>query len=150
MDAALAVALSRAGWTPKRCVDTTEWEQSLKQYEFSVCRAALNVLSEYGGLMIAPVPSEADEHAPSTVIFDPLEEAEQDRIEYWEKRLNLVFTPVGGTTGGTTLLVAENGEVYEEWSGIFWQVGSDIVDALGNVLLFAKREVQEVGRVDDE
>jgi hypothetical protein len=149
MDAALTGVLSRAGWGSKRCIDTTVWEQSLKEYGFSVSPAALNVLSEYGSLVVHPVPSDTDEHSSSTVIFEPLEEAEQDRIEYWEKRLNLALTPVGGTSG-IALLVAENGEVYAEWSGIFWRVGSDIVDALENVLIFAKNKFEEVGRVDDE
>jgi hypothetical protein len=75
--------LETAGWTPDRQVpeaQITQWVKELEAEGFTMIPEAVRLLRSFGGLKFN-----------GWLKFDPIEAAggEFDRIEYWEKRLNM-------------------------------------------------------------
>ncbi len=46
------LTLKKAGWFPRRCVDFTEWKNSLAAEGFELHSAAQEFLTEFGGLIV--------------------------------------------------------------------------------------------------
>jgi hypothetical protein len=138
--------LRAAGWRPGRRVSTSEWIGTLRLHGFSIVPEAEVALQEFGGLRVEPVRTPSDTHAPGVVIFDPLIEAELDRVADWQEQLGTRLTPIGQFSGQSCLLLAEDGSVYILWDQFLWKVGSSLLDALANTLLFGRRRPVEVYR----
>jgi hypothetical protein len=146
MPVELENVLRAAGWKPDRRVSTSEWVETLRLHGFSVVPEAEAALQEFGGLKVEPVRTPSDTHAPGVVIFDPLREAELDRVADWQEQLGTRLTPIGHFSGQSCLLIAEGGSVYTSWDRFLWKNGSSLLDALGNTLLFGRRKPVEVYR----
>jgi hypothetical protein len=48
--------LSGSGWFPERKVDPSYWLDLLKETEFPIFEALVNILKEFGGLKITTLP----------------------------------------------------------------------------------------------
>jgi hypothetical protein len=144
--AELENVLRATGWKPDRKVSTSKWVETLRFHGFSVVAKAETALQEFGGLQVTPVRTASDTHATGIVIFDPLLEAELDRVADWQEQLETHLTPIGQFAGQSCLLMAEDGSVYTLWDSFLWKNGSSLLDALGNTLLFGRRKPTEVYR----
>lgn len=132
--------LEDAGWTATRNVETEKWTAQLKAEGFTVTPIAIDILSSFGGLYICPKKEHGDLYEAENIVFDPIHGASGmfEYVDYWQKRLALVLTPLAGQ-GATIVLVAKDGSVFKYWEDLLWREGDSLEDAFENRLIVVRR-----------
>jgi hypothetical protein len=133
---ALTDALIASGWSPDRSISIAYWMDQLRSYGLTILPEAESVLRTFGGLVVNPVRSPSDKYAPGVIRFDPLLACEPDRIQWWERYLQMKLTPLGEVGDQACLVLAENGTVFSIWDGILFKDGNSFTEALENTLVF--------------
>ena len=142
--------LRRAGWTPDRFVSASEWVAILETECFTMLPEAVKILESFGGLRVVPQKTASDAYLAEALLFNPVMAAtgEFDRVDFWQRRLNLRFSPLAEISGGAILLLADDGRVFACWDGLIWFEGTSFEDAMENTLVIPKRRPVEFDRVD--
>jgi hypothetical protein len=142
------LALESSGWKPDRRVLVDVWTARLMSEGFTILPEALSLLEVFGGLVIRPVKSRSDVYVANAVTFDPVLAAsgEFDRVDYWQKKLNLTFTPIA-EVGGAILMLASDGRLFSCRDRIIWLEGESFDDAIENTLVVPTRRPVEFARM---
>ncbi len=138
--------LRKAGWQDRRNIDTTRYEQVLREEGFEIPTCVIVLLQELGGLRIvhphAKVPGETDDF-----IF----EADKATVEHrgvWAKgnyshRVGKKLCSVGDACDAHMILVmSSDGEVFGGFDDFLCDIGSSGDDAIE--ALCSGREVREI------
>jgi hypothetical protein len=137
--------LNQFGWTPDRNIDIQKWQAQLECEGFVVTQEAAAILRSFGGLTINLSQAEGP-FIPEWLTFDPIIAAsgEFDRIDYWQKYLGSILTPLALVGGGAIMVISAEGRVYSCWTGVLFEHGRTFEDALLNVHLLGKRLPTEI------
>ncbi|MBF6289850.1 SUKH-3 domain-containing protein [Nocardia cyriacigeorgica] len=127
-----AEVVTRAGWSPERKIDIQPWLDDLGSQGFSFSQYAIDVLTSFGGLRIPPQKIEGALYAGTEIEFDPMEVGDGMRERYVniESRLGQRLSPLADCGGESSLLIAENGSILQDWSGGIRLLGETFPDAL--------------------
>lgn len=138
--------LRRSGWAPDRRVarETIDrWLAGIQGEGFSVFPAGIQVLSEYGGLIVG-MRGAGLQAARMVVDFDPtLAFGESDRFQEFERALGYKLFPLGEGDGGHVLLaLSDNGDLLC-LADEAWRAGGDFRAGLAAIILGLPVELLE-------
>ncbi|MFB7256957.1 SUKH-3 domain-containing protein [Streptomyces nojiriensis] len=126
-------ALSVAGWTAGRQVDTANWTQQLRAAGFQLNDVVPGVWAEFGGLRIessvARVPGSSLHVDPADACIDTVEEASMLRRRYAEN-----YSPLGMWSVQFRSYIAASGRVVAVGPNVLWHLGSTFTEALAFVV----------------
>lgn len=136
--------LRRAGWTEDRSIDTTAFEQQLRDGGYDILPTALEFLSRFGNLVIEYpnhiVPSHMS--GASFDLLDVLETTSPDELRVYSKILDAPVTVVGMTRDNELLLMSDQGHVFDVFDAWMVEVGSSGEDAIE--ALCSGRELKKI------
>ena len=128
------VVLRRAGWSPERQVDISQWVEPLRQDGNEVFPVAAGILRSYGGLSFkGPRQKRGTRHD-----FDvnPVHwYGERDRLVDIESITGRSACPLGETSGAAMLAVLDDGRVVGDFDGCIIQISDSWKGALDNLIL---------------
>ncbi|MBO3744961.1 SUKH-3 domain-containing protein [Streptosporangiaceae bacterium NEAU-GS5] len=108
MNSEIRAVLVKAGWRPGRRVSPSQWIQPLEEEGFQFNGAALEILSEFGGLKIVGLLRDGIQ---SAMEFDPFDAAggSVDEAEMLMEDYGEVYSPIGSWSArdGAGCLVAD-------------------------------------------
>lgn len=126
--------LRKAGWSPDREVDVSEWVERLRRDGYDVFPLAEAILRSYGGLDL----EHRGYRGPSWFDFqvDPSSwYGDFDRLRYIDEVTGTRLCPLGETSGAGMLGVLSDGRVVSELDGDLVLIGDTWRAALQNRLL---------------
>src|SRR3989442_2135222 len=128
------VILRRAGWSPDRHVDISQWVERLRSDGTAVFPLAQAILSSFGGLRFrGDRPKRPTRH---DFEMDPASWlGERDRLESIEEITGKRACPLGETSGAAMLAVLEDGRVIADLDGFIVQIAKNWREALDNLIL---------------
>ncbi len=138
--------LRKAGWQEGRKIDTTEYEQVLREEGFEIPTCVIVLLQELGGLRIvhphAKVPGETDDF-----IFEAVKATYQSRADWvkdnYSHRVDKKLCSVGEASNAHMILaMSSDGEVFGGFDDFFCDIGSSGDDAIE--AFCSGRDVREI------
>ncbi|MGI8502881.1 MAG: SUKH-3 domain-containing protein [Hassallia sp.] len=137
--------LQQAGWSENRCVDTSEYEKSLKLEGYPLDEVVLDFLKRFGGLRVVyphyRVKNEKDE-----LYINPTVAAAHiypERVEEYNERVGAVLCVIGEAFSyHMTVVMAPDGKVYAGYDDTLIHVGDSGTDAIE--ALCSGRDMPEV------
>lgn len=128
------VILRRAGWSPEREVDISEWVERLRSDGNDVFPIAEAILRSFGGLCFrGDRPKRPTRH---DFEIDPAYwYGERDRLEDIEEITNSRACPLGITSGAAMLAVLEDGRTITDLDGCILLIARSWREALDNLIL---------------
>jgi hypothetical protein len=126
--------LRRAGWSPGRAVDASEWVEVLRREGNEVFPFAEAIMRNFGGLRFAgPARKRGTRHGFEV---NPVYWYEmRDHVELVEEALGSRVCPIGITAGAAMLAVLADGRVVDEFEGEIFEIGKTWRAALDNLIL---------------
>jgi hypothetical protein len=126
--------LRRAGWSPEREVDISQWTESLRLDGNQVFPIAAEILRSYGGLSFRGSPDKGGPRHEFDV--NPVHwYRERDRLEGIESVTGRRACPLGETSEAAMLAVLEDGTVVGDLDGCILQIAENWKGALDNLIL---------------
>ena len=143
--------LRKAGWQEGRIIDTTEYEQVLREEGFEIQTCVIALLQEFGGLRIVPphakVPEKTDDF-----IFEAVKATYQS-LAHWVKgnysdRVGKKLCSVGEASNAHMILaMSSDGEVFGGFDDFLCYIGSSGDDAIEALCSGRKvREIPQLGQ----
>jgi hypothetical protein len=139
--------LEKSGWARNRKLPTSQWVAQLASEGFSMLPDAVKVLESFGGLEIVPQKTVADTFLKGVPLLSAAGEFE--RVDCWQRRLNIKLSPIGEDSKGGMILLAEDGRAFICSDSELFLIGASFEDAMENSLIIAKRKAVEVGPISD-
>jgi hypothetical protein len=126
--------LRKAGWSPDRSVDISEWVETLTREGNDVSPLARVIMERFGQLRLRHQgfggPARFDLEINPDSWYD-----EREHVALIEEVLKSKLCPVGETSGAAMLAVLPDGRVISEMDGTVFLVGENWREALDNRIL---------------
>lgn len=135
-------ALRRAEWFPQRRIDITTWKHQLLLEGYDVFDYAIRVLSEFGGLVIAPIEDVRARFSSGPLRIHVVQD-EYDRVAEWSTQLSVPLIPIGEWMDYYFVVVATDKRVFAGTLGQLLYLGATFDDALDRIVT-ATRQPEEV------
>lgn len=132
-------ALLTAGWRPDRRIDVGQWHETLGAEGFVLSDLAMDVLTSFGGLEVAPPVMHGEfENAP--VLFDPelAGSGSLDIAEELRGMFNQDFYPIAEWITSSCVYLGSAGKVVDYHDVELLSVADSFAEAL-HVMLMADR-----------
>lgn len=102
---------------------------------------AHDILEAFGSLTIKPVYRNDDIFRCESITYDPLLAllTIDNNYQYWQVYKNMELTLIGDMSKRAVLMVDKLGHVYIQALRNLQFCGTDIIDAMDNVLVFGRR-----------
>ena len=141
-DACVLAVLQESGWQKDRSICISDWVTTLKAEGYFLFPMVIDVLANFGHLVIKPEVNPNGKFYSGEINFDPCWAAtgERSRIEERERKMVPKLVPIGEWMGVYILLLSDKGEVFAETTGQIFLVGETFPGAIKN-LIFSDKEL---------
>lgn len=133
MPQVLRQALRESGWGPRRQVDVRPWVEQLSLEGYKSSRRAEEILTAFGGLVVAPVNSAGPNFTNDEPFnFDPMSagSGQRELAQEIEEILGGEYFPLGEWLSYSSVFVERRGRVVAAGLGWIWELGPTFEDAL--------------------